>query len=68
MPTFLPRAKPLARAFFCVLYLAIISAYTSHAYADVSEMRAELESTSERIIRAMDEYGELSGDVPVALA
>lgn len=66
MPTFLLRAKPLVRAFFCVLYLAIISAYTSHAYADVSDMRAELESTSERIIRAMTEYGELSGDVPSA--
>ncbi|AMO70120.1 hypothetical protein DOK_17720 [gamma proteobacterium BDW918] len=62
---FLP-TKQLAHAVLCVLCLAMVSAYTSYAYADISDTRAELERASERVVRAWTEYGELTGDAPSA--
>ncbi|WP_320838539.1 hypothetical protein [Zhongshania sp.] len=44
----------------------MVSAYTSYAYADISDTRAELERASERVVRAWTEYGELTGDAPSA--
>lgn len=56
------RSVQSMRAILHVLCLAFISAFTTYAYAETSDMRAELEDVGEQMILVLSELALLTGE------